>query len=59
METKGYFLKLSDNQAKRENTLKTLNDLGAGEIRLISESKNIYCVEMDEGLAAFINSISK
>ena len=58
METKRYLLQLSEDRAKRENSLRMLQNMGADNIELCSEMMNIYCAEMDEGLVALLDEIS-
>jgi hypothetical protein len=58
MGTKRYLLKLSNDRVKRENALRILDNLGAGKIELCCELANIYCIEMDEGLATFISEVT-
>lgn len=51
---KRYLLKLSDDETKRNNTLRMLSNLGCENIELCSKSLNVYCVEMDEETYSFI-----
>ena len=55
---KRYLIKLSDDEIKRDNSLRMLKQMGVDNIELCSKLMNIYVIEIDEGLLSFLNEIS-